>query len=195
MHHGRVTPTAPPVVRRAVPDDAPALASVAAATFPLACPPGTSLTDIAAHVTRHLSAEAFRRYLGDEARTVLVLEGPEAGAAGQAGSGPVLGYAVLVAGEPEDASVAAALTVRPTVLLDKFYLLPVAQGTGAAAVLMAAVTDAAGASGVWLGVNRQNARASAFYERQGFRVVGGRRFVVGTRTHDDDVRERVLAPA
>lgn len=193
-----MTPTAPPVVRRAVPADAPALATVAAATFPLACPPGTSLTDIAAHVTRHLSAEAFGRHLADAARTVLVLEGPEARAGGQDGSGPVLGYAMLVAGEPEDATVAAALTVRPTVLLDKFYLLPAVQGTGAAAVLMAAVTDAAGAagaSGVWLGVNRLNARASAFYERQGFRVVGARRFVVGARTHDDDVRERLLAPA
>ena len=183
-----------PTIETAAPDDARAVAHVAAATFPLACPPGTRLEDIAAHVTRHLSPDAFRRHLADPARTVLLAIGDAAGGAPD-GSRDVLGYAMLVTGEPDEPGIAAALTVRPTVLLDKFYLLPSAQGTGTADLLLAEAirtATATGASGLWLGVNRQNARAARFYERHGLRVVGARRFTVGSVEHEDDVRELVL---
>ena len=179
-----------PTIETAGPDDARAVAHVAAATFPLACPPGTRLEDIAAHVTRHLSPDAFRRNLADPARTVLLAIGDAPD-----GSRDVLGYAMIVTGEPDDPGIAAALTVRPTVLLDKFYLLPSAQGTGTADLLLAEAIRTAvatGASGLWLGVNRQNQRAARFYARHGLRVVGARRFTVGSVEHEDDVRELVL---
>ena len=178
-----------PTTRTAGPDDVESIARVAAVTFPLACPPGTELTDIAAHVTQHLSPEAFRRYLADPERTVLVVEGEGVGAAG--GRRRVLGYAMLVRGEPADGEVASVLPGRPAVLLDKCYLLPEAQGTGAGDLLLAAATReavAGGASCLWLGVNRQNARAARFYERHGLRVVGRRSFRVGQVVHEDDVR-------
>lgn len=180
-----------PTIRTATPDDVGALARVAAVTFPLACPPGTDLADIAAHVVRHLSDEAFRRYLADPDRTVLVVE------AEAEGEGGLLGYAMLVRGRPADAEPAAALPGRPAVLLDKCYLLPEAQGTGAGDLLLAAATReavAGGASCLWLGVNRQNARAARFYERNGLRVVGRRSFRVGQVVHEDDVRALVLGP-
>lgn len=186
-----------PTIRTAAPDDAEATARVAAVTFPLACPPGTELGDIAAHVGRHLSPEAFRRYLADPDRTVLVVEAEAEGVSADDGRGTLLGYAMLVRGEPDDAEVAAALPGRPAVLLDKCYLLPEAQGTGAGDLLLAAVTReavAGGASCLWLGVNRQNARGARFYERNGLRVVGRRSFRVGQVVHEDDVRALVLGP-
>ena len=47
-------------------------------------------------------------------------------------------------------------------------------------------------TGIWLGVNQQNARAQAFYVRSGFAVVGTKHFTVGTRVEDDYVLERPL---
>jgi ribosomal protein S18 acetylase RimI-like enzyme len=41
-------------------------------------------------------------------------------------------------------------------------------------------------------VNQQNVRAARFYEKQGFEVVGVRRFQVGDVWHDDHVRLRSL---
>ena len=70
-----------------------------------------------------------------------------------------------------------------------------AQGSGLGAALMArAFEDAAvaGRTRVLLGVWDQNARARAFYERQGFKVIGARQFTVGTTLHDDPVYARAV---
>jgi ribosomal protein S18 acetylase RimI-like enzyme len=57
-----------------------------------------------------------------------------------------------------------------------------------------AVEDAkaVGAQSVWLGVNQHNERANRFYERNGFVVVGERKFQVGDSLEEDFVRELVL---
>ncbi|MFS0702730.1 GNAT family N-acetyltransferase [Cellulomonas sp. 179-A 4D5 NHS] len=174
-------------VRRAVPGDADALAALAAITFPLACPPGSSRESQQAFIAQVLSPERFAEYLADPARTLLV-------AHDDAVPQPV-GYTMLVEGEPADADVRAAVRLHPTVELSKCYVLPGHHGQGVATLLMAATLDAArrtGAAGVWLGVNQQNLRAQAFYRRAGFEVVGTKRFLVGDRLEDDFVLERVL---
>jgi ribosomal protein S18 acetylase RimI-like enzyme len=179
-HHGPVTVS----IRLAAARDAPRLAHVAAVTFPLACPPGTALVEIARFVTTHLSAERFAEYVADPGRTVLVAVDEETDA--------VVAYAMLVEGDPSDDDVARAVAARPTVELSKFYVMPDRHGQGVAARLMAAVFEAAvtdGAGSVWLGVNTENDRARAFYAGRGFEEVGTRRFVVGGRTHDDLVLE------
>ena len=51
----------------------------------------------------------------------------------------------------------------------------------------------AGAAGMWLGVNEENARAQRFYGKHGFERVGAKRFLVGDRYEDDWVMERELA--
>jgi ribosomal protein S18 acetylase RimI-like enzyme len=53
---------------------------------------------------------------------------------------------------------------------------------------------AAGARGLWLGVNSQNARAIRFYEKSGFRKVGTKSFRLGSTVEHDFVMERPLAP-
>jgi ribosomal protein S18 acetylase RimI-like enzyme len=174
------------VVRPAVPADAAALAAVAAATFPLACPPHTTDEAKADFIAGHLSPASFADYLADPDRDLFVAEL----------AGVPVGYTMLVAGDPDDPDVASAITTRPTIELSKVYVLAEAHGAGVAPALVAASLEAArarGAAGVWLGVNQENARANRFYEKSGFARVGTKRFLVGGRYEDDFVRERVLA--
>ena len=172
-------------IRRALPADAAALAAVAAATFPLACPPHTTDEAKADFIATHLSTANFEGYLADPDRDLFVAED----------DGRALGYTMLVAGDPTDPDVAGAITTRPTIELSKVYVLADAHGAGVAAALVAASIEAArarGAAGVWLGVNQENGRANRFYEKNGFALVGEKRFLVGGSYEDDFVRELVL---
>lgn len=172
----------PVLIRRATPQDAHALHELAAATFPLASPPDTDPADNAAFIATHLSEARFADYLADASRILFLALLDDA---------PV-GYTMLVTGEPYDTDAAAAVADRPTVELSKIYVLPEQHRSGIAAELMATSVDAAAATGarsVWLGVNQRNERANRFYEKQGFRVVGTKRFLVGGRWFEDFVRE------
>lgn len=174
-------------VRRAGPDDAAALAAVAAATFRLACPPSVTEESMALFVRDVLSRRRFEEYLSDPARALFVAERPDVPGA--------VGYAMLVVGEPADEDVRQALTHRPTAELSKIYVLPDAHGAGVSRVLMEAALEAAraaGAEGVWLGVNQLNVRAQRFYAKSGFTRVGTKRFLVGHRYEDDFVFEQRL---
>jgi diamine N-acetyltransferase len=183
-------------IRRAIPADAPALASVAAATFALACPPGTTQANIALFIETSLSEHSFERYLTSPAHRLWLAEedGEPVGYA-MAVHGEPVGYAMAVHGEPRDPDIQTAVLVRPTAELSKIYVLESHHGTGVAKSLMdAAITEAreSGAGSVWLGVNQQNVRANRFYEKQGFVLRGTRFFQVGDCTEADYVRERSL---
>lgn len=172
-------------VRPARSSDAAALAAVAAATFPLACPPHTTEAAKADFIAKHLTETSFEGYLADPQRELFLAEV----------DGEPVGYAMVVLGEPSDSDAAAAITARPTAELSKLYVMPAQHGAGAASALMDAAVQAArtrGAAGVWLGVNQENARANRFYEKSGFARVGTKRFLVGDRWEDDFVRERLL---
>jgi len=172
-------------IRRATAADAAALHALAAITFPLACPPHTTAAAKADFIARNLSEERFSAYLADEARALFVAEQ----------DGRLVGYTMLVFGEPQDPDVAAAIAARPTVELSKCYAHPDAHGTGVAAGLVVASLEegvARGAAGMWLGVNEENARAQRFYAKHGFARVGAKRFLVGDRWEDDWVMERAL---
>lgn len=172
-------------VRRAVPCDAIALHELAAATFELACPPGTRPEDIAAFIRTHLSSQRFTEYLGEASRELLVaVDGAQ-----------LVGYTMLVFGDPSDADVAASVTLRPTVELSKVYVVAEQHGTGTASALISAtvgVAEKRGVASIWLGVNQYNDRANGFYEKHGFVCVGVKQFLVGTEWHDDFVRELAL---
>ncbi|NYG08351.1 ribosomal protein S18 acetylase RimI-like enzyme [Phycicoccus badiiscoriae] len=182
------------VVRRAASADSEVLAEVAAATFALACPPHITQRAIDTFIAEVLSQACFDAYLADPQRDLFL--SVEDGAGGTGGTpDTVTGYAMVVHGEPTDADVQTAITLRPTAELSKIYVLPDHHGAGTSRQLMGAALEAArdrGAVGVWLGVNQQNERAQRFYLKSGFARVGTKRFLVGDRYEHDYVFERAL---
>jgi ribosomal protein S18 acetylase RimI-like enzyme len=176
--------------RHAAPGDAGLLHDLAARTFEFACPPGTLRSDIDAFIAGNLSRESFEHYLADPDRILLITAVDHV---------PV-GYSMLVGcpiADPDVAEVVDSATVGggTSIELSKFYLLPDRHGSGAAAELMTATLAAAAGTGAqfcWLGVNQQNERAARFYAKQGFEVIGVKRFQVGDVWHDDHVRLREL---
>jgi diamine N-acetyltransferase len=168
-------------LRRAGEGDGPACALVAAATFLEAFAGILDGADILAHLARHSSTAAFDGWMADPASTVTIAEAA-------CGSAPI-GYAVLTTPDlPVD--------VQPgDIELKRIYTLAPWHGRGLGPALMAqAFIDArAQACGrMLLGVYGRNKRAQRFYEKQGFAVIGTRRFLVGSTWHDDLVFARTL---
>jgi ribosomal protein S18 acetylase RimI-like enzyme len=167
------------------PADADELAEVAAATFPLACPPELTAEDVADFVTNNLSPRNFLAYMAAPDQHVFT--------AIDTSSGRIVGYALLVDAEPDDSDVRAAITERPLTMVSKLYVLPGFHGRSVSTALMsAAFVHAAerGSARIWLGVNQQNRRAQRFYEKMGFAVVGRKTFVVNGKTCNDFVLAR-----
>jgi ribosomal protein S18 acetylase RimI-like enzyme len=170
-------------IRRADAADAATLARIAEKTFGLACPPETTETAIADFISKNLTETSFASYLADPNRALFlaVIDGTPAG------------YTMVVFAEPSDPDVASAITLHPTAELSKVYLLAEQHGSGIAGALVDASVASAlerGATGIWLGVNQHNARANRFYQKQGFALVGTKKFFVGDKWEDDFVRER-----
>ncbi|MGC5626734.1 tRNA (guanosine(37)-N1)-methyltransferase TrmD [Georgenia sp. Z1344] len=222
---GRVVPDGAPspvpvTVRDAGPDDAEALAALAAATFALACPPGTAEEDIAAFVAEHLTAERMAAHIASPTAILQVAEvgtgraedgtgtgaGSVRGAADGATARPELaGYTLTHLPGSADAvpyadDVAAVVIARPAAELSKIYIARAYLGSGLGRLLLDSAVAATATSEVdgepvralWLGTNARNRRARKAYERAGFVVVGPRRFRVGDQVHDDVVMVRDL---
>ncbi|MDF1705275.1 MAG: GNAT family N-acetyltransferase [Aeromicrobium sp.] len=170
-------------VRPARQHEVEALHELAAATFPLACPSHLPAVAIAEFIATHLSVAAFTAHLAEPDHAVLVAEV----------DGDLRGYALAKLGRPDDPDVLAAVPDGPWCELSKLYVHPDAHGSGLARALLDAVESTArdaSAVTLWLGVNALNARANAFYAKQGLEVVGPRRFVVGGQVEEDFVRAR-----
>ncbi len=162
-------------LRRASPEDAPAVALVAGASFLSTFAGILDGADIVAHVARNSSAANFAAWSMDADSIVTIAEHPDGGA-------PV-GYTLVTTPDFPIETGPADVELR------RIYTLPAAQGTGLGATLMATAIDDARAMGktrLLLGVLGRNMRARAFYERQGFVVAGRRQYLVG-RTSCDDV--------
>ncbi|WP_324653074.1 GNAT family N-acetyltransferase [Georgenia sp. H159] len=165
-------------MRPARADDAAALAALAAATFPLACPPTLAAESVAEFVATQLDEASFARYLTEPRRLLHVAVDEQDGA--------LLGYTMVVLGS----AVPGSEEVDGVAELSKCYVRADVHGGGLAGRLVAAATSAAAARGtstMWLGTNVGNRRARRFYERCGFVVVGRRTFVVGGDPQDDVV--------
>lgn len=163
-------------LRLAEPGDAPALALAAGATFLETYHAQVAITDILAHVAERCTPETFARWIADPEAWVSY-------AAVEGTDGP-LGFAVLTAPEfpipltPDD------------IELRRIYTLAAAHGRGVGPALLTAAIGEARARGkrrMLLGTHPENTRAQRFYEREGFALVGRRRFQVGERVFDDPV--------
>lgn len=172
-------------VRRAEVADAATLHGLAAATFGLACPPGTAQEAIDDFIATTLSEARFVEYLVDPDRALFVASV----------DGRPVGYTMVIFSEPTDPDVATAIALHPSAELSKVYVLEDQHGGGVARELVEASVAAAeerGAAGIWLGVNQFNPRANRFYEKSGFAQVGTKRFLLGGRWESDFVRERPI---
>jgi GNAT superfamily N-acetyltransferase len=163
-------------LRRASVEDAPAAALVAGASFLATFAGILDGADIIAHVAKNSASETFATWACDPGSVVTLAEHP-------IGAAPV-GYSVLTAPDLPIDTDAADIELR------RIYTLPLAQGTGLGKALMARAIDdarAMGRSRLLLGVLGRNERARAFYERQGFTLVGHRQYQVGSMMLCDDV--------
>lgn len=164
-------------VRTAGQADAPALALVGGATFLESFAGVLDGNAIVAHCAARHTEGAYRALLSSGAQAWL--------AEARTGGAPV-GYALI--GAPDLAAARDG-----DVELKRIYVLSRFHGGGLGAALMAAaVKAAAGYRRLLLGVYADNARAIAFYRKQGFADIGTRRFDVGGRMYDDLVLARPL---
>ena len=166
-------------LRRAEAGDEAALSLVAAATFLETYAGVVPRDDMLAHIDGKCSPAFFAGWIARADHPLTIAEHPD-------GCAPI-GFTALA---PPDFPVAFG---PETIELRRIYVLATAHGSGLGAALMArAIEDARGLGGTQLalGVHPGNARARAFYERHGFRIVGERRFQVGTALFTDPVYAR-----
>lgn len=161
--------------RHAIADDAPALAAFAAAAFWDTYREIDDPDDIAHYVAEHFNPSAIAEVILNPKSTTLIAESGSA----------LAGYAVL----SWTAAPACVTGPRP-IELARFYLGKdfIGQGNGAR-LMLAAHAEAArqGSETIWLGVYDQNVRAINFYERFGFKNVGGKEFLFGGQIYIDPI--------
>lgn len=174
-----------PGIRIATADDAARLSALAERTFRVTFAADNSAEDMDAYVRARLSVAQLRFELTDAANTFMV--------AFTASDDEPCGYAKLRVGTA-DPSVSGADPIE----LERLYVDRQAHGLGVGAALMHSALDTARAAWyqtLWLGVWERNARAIAFYEKWGFRVVGDHVFVLGADPQRDLIMEREIPPA
>ena len=165
-------------IRAARPEETGQLAALAAATFPLACPPDLDNEDIEAFIAEKLSTANFSHFIASPATVVLVADRDDF----------IVGYSLLDLSEPPS-TVRAMLGTGRAIEVGKFFLAASEHGQGTGVDLMRSVKRYAqedGAKWLWLGVSRQNHRANRFYEKHGFHCVGTRPFAVGRSIFPND---------
>ncbi len=166
-------------IRKAVPGDAPALSLLGSATMLETYAEKVPGADILAHCVNRHSAATYEAWLADPAVTTWLA---------QSATGAPVGYLVLM---PTTLAAASPADLE----VQRIYVLSGFHGTALGHALMRlAIAEAAlhGAPRLVLGVMKANTRAVAFYERQGFRVIGARTFTVGASTFDDYVMGRAV---
>ncbi|WEK42756.1 MAG: GNAT family N-acetyltransferase [Candidatus Sphingomonas colombiensis] len=168
-------------LRRAETGDAAACSLVAGATFLEAFADILDGPDIVAHIASKSDPATFTALIADPASVVTLAETSPRAAP--------LGYAVLTT---PDLPIPAE---EGDIELRRIYTLIPTHGTGVGPALMErAFADARtlGRRRILLGVYGGNHRAQRFYTKQGFTVVGERRFLVGSTWHDDLIFARAL---
>jgi diamine N-acetyltransferase len=183
----------PVAIRPARPDDAATLAALMERTFRDTYSGNSTAAELEKHVAVAFGAAQQGRELADPGLVTLLAESAGGGAgAPTTGAGPIA-FAQLrpASGAETPACVTAA---RPAEL-SRFYVDHAWHGRGVAASLMdacVATAAGAGADALWLMVYRINARAIAFYRKQGFAPVGTAPYCFGDEIHEDVVMVRRL---
>jgi ribosomal protein S18 acetylase RimI-like enzyme len=164
-------------IRRASPDDAPALARLAEFTFRDTFTSANDSADMDLHCSRNFGAEIQLREI--ENPTLVTILGEE--------DGELVAFAQVRFNSP----IECVSAKRPSELY-RLYVTNRWHGLGIAYELMKevlATVRLAASDRIWLGVWERNARALAFYRKFGFEVVGNHAFQLG----NDPQRDLVMA--
>jgi GNAT superfamily N-acetyltransferase len=163
-----------PVIRRAGAEDADALSLVGAATFLETYAEIVPGQDMMAHVAGKHAAAVYAAWAEDPAVCLWIAETHTKAPAG---------YLVLIpATLPVEEPGSDDLEVLRLYVLDRYH------GSGLGHALMRQAIEEAWAHNaprLVIGLHARNKKALAFYERQGFEVIGRRSFTVGTAVFDD----------
>ena len=171
-------------IRRADSNDAAMLSLVGSATMLETYTHLLPGADILAHCTNNHSVEKYAGWLADSACAVWIAE---------AALGAPIGYLVMT---PASLPVEEP-SPRDLEVLRIYVLAPYHKAGLGHALMNLAVAEARarGAERLVLGVHNDNARALAFYGRQGFAVIAARKFVVGGTVCSDSVLALELSGA
>jgi diamine N-acetyltransferase len=168
-------------IRQAKPGDEQKLSLVGAATFLETYAHMIPGEDLVAHCATQHSPPTYAIWLRDPSATIWLAE-TEAKAP--------IGYLLLTkATLPVDAPQPEDLEVQRIYVLSRFHR------TGMGYALMNLAVSKAiskGARRLVLGVHNENARALAFYKRQGYEIIDDRKFHVGQSVFCDSVLARPL---
>jgi ribosomal protein S18 acetylase RimI-like enzyme len=165
-------------IRLAIPEDAAAVAELAARTFRDTFAADNTAEDLAAHLKKNYGPAIQTAEIANPAMATLVMEG----------EGGLIAYAQLRT-DPAPSCVAG---VRPLEIW-RFYVDQPFIGRGIAGVLMDRTLQevaSRGADVCWLGVWERNLRAQAFYRKHGFVQVGTQFYDVGQDRQTDHVMAR-----
>jgi ribosomal protein S18 acetylase RimI-like enzyme len=171
------------IVRRALVEDIPALADLAARSFRDAFEADNNAKDIEDYVSSSLTIERIRNEFNDAGNIFLI--------ACRGDHTAPIGYAKLCT-TSEDLSI----NDQNRIEIERIYADKAEIGRGVGAALMRTCLDMAEdlkCQTIWLGVWERNERAIRFYERWGFATVGVRQFALGSDLQKDKVMVRRLA--
>jgi ribosomal protein S18 acetylase RimI-like enzyme len=167
------------LIRQARPQDATALAELAAATFRAAYSAGQQ-AETERYIAEHYGPALQAAELVDPRLSYLVVELDDS----------LIGFAMLTGGEGH-AAVQASRPIR----LSRIYIAPSSIGGGIGGRLMErciAEAQTGQHDVMWLSVWSENPRAVAFYERWGFVTVGEMTFDYGGDPQRDFVMRRPI---
>lgn len=167
-------------LRRATPEDAPALAALAAKTFHETFAADNRPEDMAEHLsTAYGVAQQSAEIASTDYATLLAFA-----------DGTLAAFAQVRRHQPPPCVTGAA-----PIEIHRFYVDRPWHGQGVARPLMDACLDAARAFGgrtLWLSVWERNPRAQAFYAKAGFTRVGEADFWVGPDRQADHILARAI---
>jgi len=167
-------------IRRGTVADAAALTDFGRRTFSDTFAADNDPADMAAYLAEAFTPQKQASELAQPECTCLLAEY----------DGALAGMAYVI-----DRSANDVVQGHHLVELQRFYVDTPWHGRGVARALMDAVVDTSrtlGGDVLWLGVWERNARAIAFYRKQGFERVGAKTFRLGADVQTDDVMVRAV---
>ncbi|KAI3555991.1 acetyltransferase [Colletotrichum abscissum] len=174
----RVTAT----LRPATLDDATAISELATHVFTVTFGHSVEPHELQAFLEESYSLEAITKDLDDSNKDTLLAFDP---------TGDILGFAMLTRGSSEP----CISHLDGTVELQRIYMYPKAQGTGAAKLLADRLEDMAREQEfkhMWLGVWEENLRAQKAYGKWGYEECGTHDFAIGSVIQTDNIMVKKL---